>query len=256
MGKSGELMGAVKEAAKILKKGFFEKKEVEKKGSVDLVTEYDRRIEEFLKERFAHLGVPVVAEESFCGKIPSSAVIIDPIDGTTNFIHQIPFVGISVALWVDGEPLEGVVCNPILDEIFWAKRGNGAFLNDEPIRVSETSRLIDALIATGFPYTKVERGRDYRFVLKSMERLLPLTRDIRRLGSAALDLCYVAAGRFDGFYEVGLRPWDVAAGVLIVTEAGGRVSDHRGEVYRFGEIVVATNGHIHDTLVANLGRWE
>ncbi len=246
----------LREAGELFLEGYHGKKVVQKKGSVDLVTEYDRRIEEFLKERFAKYGLPVVGEESFAGSLPDSAIFIDPIDGTTNFVHKIPFCCISVGVWEDGEPVEAAVYNPVLSELFWAKRGAGAFLNDEPIRVSETSRLIDALIATGFPYTKVKRGRDYRFVLKSMERLLPLTRDIRRLGSAALDLCYVAAGRFDGFYEVNLKPWDVAAGMLLVTEAGGRVSDHRGEAYSFGEIVVATNGHIHADLVANLGRWE
>jgi len=184
----------LREAGEIFLEGYHGKKAVLKKGSVDLVTEYDRRIEEFLIERFAGYGLPVVGEESFAGSLPDSAIFIDPIDGTTNFVHKIPFCCISVGVWQDGEPVEAAVYNPVLSELFWAKRGEGAFLNDEPIRVSDTSRLIDALIATGFPYTKVERGRDYRFVLKSMERLLPLTRDIRRLGSVWIYAMWLRGG--------------------------------------------------------------
>ncbi len=248
----------VQEAGEILKEGYFSSKEVHKKGSVDLVTEFDLKIEAFLKERLLkkYRGFSFVGEESFDGEIPKRAIFVDPIDGTTNFVHKIAYTCISVAVWEDGEPIEGAIYNPILDELFYAKRGDGAFLNEEPIGVSKSSKLIDALLATGFPYTKIERGRDYRFVIESMERLLPKSRDIRRLGSAAIDLAYVACGRFEGFYEVNLKPWDVAAGILLVEEAGGRVTNHLGELYRFGDIIIASNGYIHEELIANLGRWE
>ena len=249
------LIRTVREAGEILKEGYYGKKKVEFKGSVDLVTEYDRKIEEFLSARLSSLGLPIVGEESFSGEYPKSGIFIDPIDGTTNFVHHLAFTCISVGVWEDGEPKEAVVYNPILDELFYAKKKEGAYLNGEPIKVSETKKLIEALIATGFPYTKTERGADFRFVMESMERLLPKTRDIRRFGSAALDLCYVACGRFAGFYEVNLKPWDVAAGILIVQEAGGKVSNHLGKPYSFGDIIVATNGVIHEDLIENLGRW-
>ena len=258
MGDERTLIALLQEAGEILKEGYFGQKRVYKKGSVDLVTEYDKKIEEFLKPRVAELfeGFEVVAEESFEGEIPPKAIFIDPIDGTTNFVHQIAYTCISVGVWEDGRALEGAIYNPILDELFWARRGEGAYLNGQRIEVAPTKELIDALLATGFPYTKTQKGRDFRFVIESMERLLPHTRDIRRLGSAAVDLSYVACGRFGGFYEVNLKPWDVAAGILMVEEAGGMVTNHLGEPYRFGDIIVATNGHIHRQLLKHLGSWD
>ncbi len=258
MGNDRALIQLLMEAGRMLKEGYFGQKEVYKKGSVDLVTEYDKKIEEFLKPRLAALfeDFEVVGEESFGGEMPDRAIFIDPIDGTTNFVHHIAYACISVGVWKDGEPLEGAIYNPILEELFWARRGEGAYLNGQKIGVSPTKELIDALIATGFPYTKTQKGRDFRFVIESMERLLPHTRDIRRLGSAAVDLSYVACGRFAGFYEVNLKPWDVAAGILMVEEAGGIVTNHLGEPYRFGDIIVATNGHIHRQLLKRLGSWD
>ncbi len=258
MGNDRALIQLLIEAGGMLKEGYFGQKEVYKKGSVDLVTEYDKKIEEFLKPRVAALfeGFGVVGEESFGGEIPKRAIFIDPIDGTTNFVHHIAYTCISVGVWEDGKPLEGAIYNPILDELFWARRGEGAYLNGQRIEVAPTKELIDALIATGFPYTKTQKGRDFRFVIESMEQLLPYTRDIRRLGSAAVDLAYVACGRFTGFYEVNLKPWDVAAGILMVEEAGGMVTNHLGEPYRFGDIIVATNGPIHRQLLKRLGSWD
>ncbi len=244
----------VKIAGEMLAEAYEEKKEIQKKASVDLVTQFDVAIEEYLKEALAkkYPDFAIVAEESFDGTVPDRAIFIDPIDGTTNFVHHIAYCCVSVGIWEGGEPIEAAVYNPILEEFFYAKRGEGAFLNEEKITVSEATQLIDALIATGFPYTKVEMGRDYRFVIDTMAQLLPKTRDIRRLGSAAIDLAYVACGRFAGFYEVNLMPWDVAAGILLVEEAGGQVTNHLGEPYRFGDIIVASNGHIHDELIENM----
>ena len=252
------MLNILLDAGEILRDGFFGKKEIQKKGSVDLVTEYDIKIEAFLKEKLAqkYEGFEFVGEESFKGELPKRAILVDPIDGTTNFVHHIVYTCISVAIWEDGEPKEGAIYNPILGEYFYAKRGEGAFLNGERIEVSETERLIDALLATGFPYTKTQKGADFRFVIESMEKLLPKSRDIRRLGSAAIDLAYVACGRFAGFYEVNLKPWDVAAGILLVQEAGGKITNHRGEPYRFGDIIVASNGTIHEELIENLGQWR
>ncbi len=248
----------IKKAGEILRYGYEQKKQIAKKGSVDLVTEYDIKIEEFLRKAFTkeYEGYSFVGEESYEGKIPARAIIADPIDGTTNFVHHLAFTSISVAIWEDGEVVEGAVYNPILEEFFYAKKGKGAYLNDERIFVSDTSSLIDALIATGFPYTKTQRGRDYRFVIESLQHLLPITRDIRRLGSAAIDLAYVACGRFAGFYEVNLKPWDVAAGILLVSEAGGKITNHQGKPYSFGDIIVASNATIHADLVSHLGAWD
>ena len=168
-------------------------------------------------------------------------------------MHSIPFCCISIGVWIEGEPFIGVVYNPILEELFYAKKDFGAFLNGEKIRVSEVSDSYKALLATGFPYTKVEMGEDFRWVISSMEKLLPKTRDIRRLGSAALDLCYVARGSFDAFYECNLKPWDVAGGICILREAGGKVSNEKGEEYRLSDhIIVASNGRIHDFMIENL----
>ncbi len=248
----------IKEAGKILKEGYYSKKEVHKKGSVDLLTEYDIKIEQFLSKALQerYQDFTIIGEESASVQEAKRAIYIDPIDGTTNFVHHIAYTAISVGVWEDGRPVEAVVYNPILEEFFYAKRGEGAFLNGKKIEVSQDEKLIDALLATGFPYTKTKRGRDFDFVMQTMANFLPITRDIRRLGSASIDLAYVACGRFGGFYEVNLKPWDVAAGILLVEEAGGRVSNHKGEAYRFGDIIVASNGLIHDALIEHMGEWH
>ncbi|SMC08542.1 inositol monophosphatase family protein [Nitratiruptor tergarcus] len=247
----------LQEAGEILRYGYEHNKKIYKKGRVDLVTEYDLKIEQFLKERLSkqYPDFVIVGEESFGGVLPKKAIFIDPIDGTTNFVHHIAYTCISVGVWEDGEPLEGAIYNPILDEMFYAKRGEGAYLNDEVISCNNTENLIDALLATGFPYTKTEKGADFYFVIETMKNLLPYTRDIRRLGSAAIDLAYVACGRFAGFYEVNLKPWDVAAGILLVKEAGGKVTNHLGKPYKFGDIIVASNGILHEALLTKMGRW-
>lgn len=253
-----KLLDIVKEAGEILKSGYYGSKDIRFKSEVDLVTEYDLKIENFLKRKISKLypDFEIVAEESFYGdKIPSKAIFIDPIDGTTNFIHSIAYTSISIGLWENNRPIKGVVYNPILDELFWAKSGKGAFLNGKKIVVSQTQDLQNSLLATGFPYTKFQRGKDFEWVVKCLENLLPKTRDIRRLGSAAIDLCYVACGRFSGFYEINLKPWDIAAGILIVKEAGGKIYNHKGQEYKFGDIIVATNGKIDKELIENLANY-
>lgn len=173
--------------------------------------------------------------------------IIDPIDGTTNFVHNIPAFCTSVALTYKKEILLGVIFDPSHNEIFTAYKGGGAFLNGEPIRVTPTVSLDRCLLATGFPYDDFGRETGYFEVLKAFTHK---TRGLRRLGSAALDLAYVAAGRFDAFYEYGLNPWDVAAGILIVEEANGTCSDFKnGREMLFGEEIIAANKTIHPKIV-------
>jgi len=251
-----DMISLAKEAGEILKEGYFGKKEIFYKGKVDLVTKYDIKIDAFLKYEISsrYPDFSIIAEESGeSGEGEEGAIYIDPIDGTTNFVHSIPFCCVSIGVWKKNSPYIGVVYNPILDELFYAKRGEGAFLNGSKIKVSNVDNSYQALLATGFPYTKVEMGEDFKWVIKTMKNLLPKTRDIRRLGSAALDLCYVARGSFDAFYECNLKPWDVAAGICILKEAGGRVSNEKGKEYKMKDhIIVASNGNLHNFIIENL----
>ena len=252
------LIAIAQEAGTLFLEGYHARKEVSFKSDVDLVTEYDVAVEKLLKEKLAEAfpDHTLVGEES-SGTLtyPDKAIYIDPIDGTTNFVHGIPFCAISVGIWEAQRPVAGCVYNPVLEELFYAQKGKGATLNGEPIRVDTAETLTQSLIATGFPYTKIEKGKDYEWVIRTMENLLPCTRDIRRLGSAAMDLCYVAKGTFSGFYEINLKPWDVAAGILIVEEAGGKISGSGGAPYTLDQrIIVASNAKIHDLLVENMAK--
>ena len=178
--------------------------------------------------------------------------IIDPLDGTVNYIHKYRLFGTSIALSHRGEIVLGVVYNPCVDEMFTALKGNGAFLNEERIQVSTTSRLDECLLVMGFPYK-----RDSESFISSIKRFTRLVRDgqaLRRDGSTALDLCHVACGRFDGFCVAGNEIWDYAAGILIVTEAGGKVTDFQGSEFNINDgrnEVLATNGHVHDMILSS-----
>ncbi len=197
----------------------------------------------------------IIGEESFAGdKYPDSGVFIDPIDGTTNFAHGLPFCAISVGVWVDGVPSEAVVFNPIMDEMFWASKGHGAYLNGQKLEVSQTTNLQNALISTGFPYTKADGGADFEWTMTRLANVLPKTRDIRRYGSASLDICYAAKGVYDCFYEINLKAWDTAAAVLILLESGGEVSNEYGKPYTLNDrCIVGTNKLLHDDFVKLLG---
>ncbi len=249
------LINIVKEAGKILKTGFYSEKNVTFKSKVDLITEYDLKIELYLKDKLKSLYIDfeIIGEETSNGKTSSARkkIYIDPIDGTTNFVHSLPFVAISIGFWIDGKPVEAIVYNPILEEFFYAKKGEGAFLNGEKISVSNRKELQNSLISTGFPYSKVDKSNDYFWTIRVFEEILPLTRDVRRYGSASLDLCYIAVGRYDGYYELNLKPWDVSAGILIVLEAGGNISNETGEKYLIekNRIIVASNGYIHQDFI-------
>lgn len=226
---------------------------IDKKGAIDLVTEVDVAVERMFRARIAaaHPDHDVLGEElggpegggrsRFCW-------VCDPIDGTTNFAHGVPLFCSTVALTVDGELEVGAVYDPLRDELFTARRGAGAFLNGARLTVSATDSLIDALLVTGFPYTV---HSDLEEMLGLFGAFLARSRAVRRLGSAALDVCYVAAGRMEGFWEQGLNAWDIAAGVLLVREAGGRVTDLDGGAFdlRTGRIL-ATNGRVHQQMLA------
>jgi len=245
------------QAGKIVKEGFTAHKDISHKGVVDLVTQYDVQTEEFLMQELKkHFdGYMLIGEESHDIAVlkKGKAIYIDPIDGTTNFIHGLPHLAISMGVWEDSEPVAGIVCNPILNEMFWAQKGKGAYCNGVKLCVSSQDTLQQALIGTGFPYAKVNRGIEYEWVIKCMTSLLPNIQDIRRYGAAALDICYLAQGKLDAFYEIDLKPWDVAAGILILQEAGGKVSDSYGKPYRLGaKSIVASNGLVHDELTKYL----
>lgn len=244
------------EAGKLVREGYHASKTIQHKGLVDLVTEYDVRTEELILKRLReHFPDHVlVGEESHHGGYHyDRAIYIDPIDGTTNFIHGIPHLGISLGVWEGGKPVMAVVYNPILNELFWAEAGSGAYCNGDPLHVSTQDNLQQSLIATGFPYAKVDQGVEYHWVIDVLTSLLPYIRDIRRLGAAAVDLCYLAQGRTDAFYEIDLKPWDVSAGILIVQEAGGHVTNQYGEPFDFDDKgIVASNGRVHGQLLEHM----
>ena len=231
---------------------------VDKKGTIDLVTEIDIEIERgfraMIAERFpdhAVLGEEFGSGESG-NRIPHFCWVFDPIDGTTNYAHGLPIFCVSVALERAAEGvILGVVHDPMREETFVAERGRGAMLNGRPVSVSDTDEPIRALIATDFPYDR-ERMPE---TLELFGRFSALSRGMRRSGAAALDLCYVVAGRLDGYYMRGVRPWDLAAGSLIVREAGGKLTDYRGgELALDGGEIVASNGRLHSAMTMLTGK--
>ena len=203
--------------------------EIEEKTANQLVSFVDKESEKVLKQRLSNIlpNSSFLGEESGSDEVEDSDFlwIVDPLDGTTNYLHGLPVFSISVALLKNGQPIIGVVECPVLNETFTAYLGGGAHLNGEPISVAKNKSLSNTLIATGFPYYKFDRMEAYLEVLAD---LMQSTHGLRRMGSAAIDLAYTACGRFDGFFEMNLSPWDVAAGVLLVTEAGGKVTDFQG----------------------------
>lgn len=224
-----ELITWAKQAGSILREGYGKRHEINHKGRIDLTTEIDHRSEAYLLEQIhTHFpGQTIESEESglLTGRA-GSCWYVDPLDGTTNYAHAVPLFCVSVAYAEQGQPQLGVIYEPMRDECFFAERGQGAYLNGERIRVSETSSLLTSLLTTGFPY---DRFTDQRNNLAAYQHFTGLTQGVRRLGAAALDMCYVAAGRFDGYWEQTIKPWDIAAGALIVIEAGGVVSKLSGE---------------------------
>lgn len=247
---------AAQRAGEVLKKGFGTPMEFEtKEGRHNLVTEWDKKSEEVIIESIkAHFpDHAFLAEESGVSGDEKGGIqwIIDPIDGTVNFAHKIPMFSISIAACCQNDVLSGVVYNPMLNELFIAEKGNGAYLNGEKLKVTETAVLDSAIGATGFPYNVHENPLCCLDHFNSFARMgIPL----RRIGSAAIDLAYVAAGRYDTFWEVSLKPWDYAAGKLLIEEAGGLVTNFKGSPYASlseGPIV-ASNGMLHDQVVKRI----
>ncbi len=227
----------------------FTEANVESKSANNLVSYVDKVAEQRFVDGLSRLlpQAGFIAEEGTGERVEGLNWVIDPLDGTTNYVHGIPCFCTSVAL-VQGEEeiLLGVVLEVDRGECFTAWKGGGATLNGRPIRVSDRARLMDSLLATGFPYDDFAYEDAYMDLLRD---LMHRSRGIRRLGSAAADLAYVACGRFEAFYEYGLNAWDVAAGIIIVQEAGGKVTDFKeGSAYLFGEEIIASNGHIHQEL--------
>lgn len=240
-----------RQAGDVLRSFYGNLKEVRKKGAIDLVTEADiaseKVIVEAIRESFPEHGI--LAEES--GETRGDhrfQWIIDPLDGTTNFTHQLDLFAVSIAFAVEGTPRMGVVFNPMSGELFEATAGHGAALNGRTIRVSTRSQMKESLLVTGFPY-------DFKETMPSLMtrfgNCLSVSQGVRRLGSAALDLCFVACGRFEGFWEENLNPWDTAAGTLVLQEAGGKATDFSGRPFHFDmKEILATNGRVHERMLS------
>jgi myo-inositol-1(or 4)-monophosphatase len=247
---------AVTRAGAMMMARFGQDMRVDKKGIIDLVTEVDVQVEHMFRgliaERFPSHAV--LGEElggSLGGDTdvpPGYCWVFDPIDGTTNFAHGLPFFCSSVALELDGQGIVAAVYDPSRKELFTAERGSGAQLNGRPIRVSAPETLIDAMLVTGFPYDVHDRVDE---IVGLFAEFVGRARAVRRLGSAALDLCYVAAGRLDGFWESDLKAWDIAGGALLVEEAGGVVTNHDGSPFRSrGRHVLATSRRLHPQMLS------
>lgn len=250
------LLKALEESGKILKAGISERRVVAKKSELSLVTATDQEAEKRILEIIRH-DFPdhaFLTEESPPTGKSSSRWIIDPLDGTTNFAHSYPVACVSIAYEEKGRVELGGVFDPFRSELFWAERGNGATLNGDPITVSKTPVLNDSLLCTGFPYDRREKADEY---LPPFKAFMVKTQGVRRTGAAALDLCYVACGRFDGYWEVKLNPWDKAAAMLMIEEAGGSLSNFSGQPLTLDDVQnVASNGFIHREMLEVLKPFQ
>ena len=246
---------AAEKAAKGLRRDFGEVEhlQISRKGPADFVSSADLKAQAILREELgkARPDFGFLMEEDDKAADTSGRKerwIVDPLDGTTNFLHGIPHWAISIAVERDGEIFAGLIYNPITDDMFWAEKGLGAFLNSQRLRVSARSEFSECLLGTGLPF-KGEHNADFSQAERDIKAIMPLTSGIRRMGAAALDMAYVAAGRYDGYWERAIKIWDIAAGLVIVREAGGFVSpiEAKGNVLHDG--LIATNAAIHDRLV-------
>ena len=243
-------IAAAYHSGKILYSHYGKLKNIQKKGVIDLVTEADLASEKIIKKiiqnRFPDHGF--IAEESGLTNTESPYKwIIDPLDGTTNYAHQIPLFAVSIAFAEAGTPLVGVVFNPISQELFTAIKGHGARCNGRKIFVSKTNKISESILVTGFPYNLREVIKP---LIKRFSQCLETAQAVRRLGAAAIDLCYIASGKFDGFWEQNLKPWDTAAGMLIAQEAGAHITNYSNEQYHYEmPEIVATNSFIHNDLI-------
>jgi len=241
-------ISAARSGGEILRDGFDRGVSAHYKRRFDPVTEIDHASEaQVLSIIREHRPDDAILAEESGGTIPEGRIwIVDPLDGTVNFVHGIPHVAVSIGLWDGDRPLAGVIYDPLRDECFSAAAGEGSFLNGTAIGVSPTTDLDLSVTATGFPYDHGDYADEYADVLGTV---LASVNGVRRFGSAALDLAWVAAGRYEAYWELGIAPWDQAAGIVIVREAGGRVTDLRGsESVPAAPMVLSSNGHVHDAL--------
>lgn len=246
-----------RDAGAILRDRFGQPHEVRFKGTIDMVTEADRAAEALIAGRLrdAYADHLLLCEEGSQGAALDSPYrwVVDPLDGTTNFAHGLPTFAVSIALEEAGLPIIGVVYDPMRDELFVSQRGGGATLNGEAIQVSLTDQLIASILVTGFSYDFERRGRQ----AETWRDFLTRVQAMRQTGSAALNLCYIAAGRLDGYWERGISPWDVAAGALMVTEAGGTVTDMGGGTFHSDDReILASNGRLHGDLLSIIAQHE
>jgi myo-inositol-1(or 4)-monophosphatase len=244
---------AARKAGKILARDFgeIENLQIQSKSVGDFVTSADLKVEQSLLEtlRYYYPNANFITEESGVIKGEGETIVIDPIDGTSNFIHGIPHVGIVIGKVVDDKITDGIIFNPILNEFYWASEGKGAWCNNKRIRVSKRQDFSSCLIGTGCPFG----SRIYTNYYKELDNISKLTAGVRRLGAASIDLAYVASGRIDGFWEKDLNLWDVVSGVLLVTEAGGRLSEPNGDQWKINsKDILVSNTLIHKELIKNL----
>lgn len=252
---------AVLEAGRIQLLHFGGPLQVDKKGDIDLVTDVDIAVERQFRacvaERFPDhqvLGEELQVDEAQRRPVPGHCWVFDPVDGTTNFAHGLPIFCASLGLEIDGRVEVAAVYDPTRRELFTAERGQGARLNGSRLHVSSTRKVSEALLVTGFPYDVRQEGRD---ILGLFGHFIARSRAVRRLGSAALDLCYVAAGRLDAYWESRLQPWDTCAGALIVEEAGGVVTTWDGSPYQSRDVaLVASNGHLQVEMLAEIAAFQ
>ena len=249
-------INAALKAGNYIRKNIGKVKDVHYKGEINVVTDVDKKAENIIIDtiRHAYPSHNFLAEESSYTKGESSSFtwVIDPLDGTTNFLHGFPVFCVSIALEYKGKLLVGVVYDPTRNELFYAERGGGAILNKKRIRVSGVTKIKRALLSTGFAYNVKSAKEDN---INGFARFIKVSQAVRRAGSAALDLCYVASGRFDGFWELGLHPWDAAAALLVVQEAGGKVTRFNGSKYSiYDKEILASNSKIHSQMIRVLSK--
>lgn len=249
-----DLVKITYEAGNLVKEGFYENFEIEYKGSEsNLVTEIDKKSEkliiDFIRKKYPDHAI--LAEESGEHETDSEFTwVIDPIDGTTNFAHGLPLFSVTIGVRKNGQTIAGTVYEVMRDEMYKTELGCGAYCNDTKISVSTKNTLPQSLLVTGFPYDIADNPNNALEIFSDFTRV---ARGIRRLGSAAIDFCYVARGVFDGFWEVNLHPWDMCAGVLLVQEAGGKTTDFSGNEFSlFGKEVLSTNGRIHNDMIKTI----
>ena len=242
-------INAALKAGGYIRKNIGRAKDVHYKGEINIVTDIDKKAENIIINTIKHAypSHNFLAEEGTYAKKDSKFTwVIDPLDGTTNFLHGFPVFCVSIALEHKGKPLVGVVYDPTRNELFYAEKGRGAFLNKKKVHVSGIANIKRALLATGFAYN-VKSAKDDN--ISRFARFIKASQAVRRAGSAALDLCYIASGRFDGFWELGLHPWDAAAALLIVQEAGGKVTRFDGSKYSiYDKEILASNSKIHSQM--------